>query len=178
MRLVADMDAAAFDVIYDRHAQAVYSLCYRIGGSRPLADDICQEAFLSLWRSGNRYDARLGSVRSWALSIAHHRAIDQLRRTTRHHDRQVHDDGDARAQRLPSDARTDDEALRRVEADETGRLLDRLPRDQRTVIELAFYSGYSHVEIAEMLAVPLGTVKGRMRRGLEQLRLHMTDAVG
>jgi RNA polymerase sigma-70 factor (ECF subfamily) len=178
MRLVADMDPAAFEVVYDRHAQAVYSLCYRIAGSRTLADDTCQEAFLSLWRSGGRYDARLGSVRSWLLSIAHNRAIDQLRRATRHEDREVHDDGDARTLRLPSAARTDVEALRRVEADETARLLDRLPPAQRTVIELSFYSGYSHTEIADMLAVPLGTVKGRMRRGLEQIRIHMTGVAG
>lgn len=178
MRLVADMDAAAFEVVYDRHAQAVYSLCYRIAGSRTLADDTCQEAFLSLWRSAGRYDARLGSVRSWLLSIAHNRGIDQLRRATRHEDRQIHDDGDARTLRLPSDARTDVEALRRVEADETARLLDRLPTPLRTVIELSFYAGYSHTEIAGMLDVPLGTVKGRMRRGLEQIRIHMIGVAG
>jgi RNA polymerase sigma-70 factor (ECF subfamily) len=79
---------------------------------------------------------------------------------------------------LPSDARTDVEALRRVEADDTARLLDRLPTPLRTVIELSFYAGYSHTEIAGMLDVPLGTVKGRMRRGLEQIRIHMIGVAG
>jgi len=173
--LVADMDAGAFEVLYDRHSQAVYSLCYRIAGSRSLADDVCQEAFISLWRSGSRYDPRRGSVRSWILSIAHNRAIDQIRRTTRHDARQVHDDGDALAERLPASERTDAEVLRRAEVDDTERMLDLLPGDQRKVISLAFYSGYSHSEIAEVLGVPLGTVKSRMRLGLERLQVHMME---
>lgn len=176
MRLVADMDADAFEVVYDRHAQAVYSLCYRIAGSRSLADDVCQEAFMSIWRSAASYDAGLGSVRSWALSVARNRAIDQLRRAARHDDRKVHDDGDAAAERVPSQDRTDAEVARRIEAEETGGLLDRLPGDQRRVIELSFYSGYSHSEISGMLEVPLGTVKGRMRRGLEKLETYMAEA--
>jgi RNA polymerase sigma-70 factor, ECF subfamily len=174
MRLVADMDAAAFEVVYDRHSQAVYSLCYRIAGSRALADDVCQEAFLSVWRSGARYDPRLGSVRSWILSIAHNRAIDQLRRVSRHEDRQVHDDSSA--ERMPADERTEVEALRRVEADDTTRLVETLADDQRRVVELSFYSGFSHTEIAEMLHVPLGTVKGRMRLALEKLHSRMEVA--
>ncbi len=174
MRLVADMDAAAFEVIYDRHSQAVYSLCYRIAGSRALADDVCQEAFLSVWRSGTRYDPRLGSVRSWALSIAHNRAIDQLRRVSRHDDRQVSDD--ARAERLPAEESTEVEVLRRADAAETTRLVENLADDQRGVVELSFYSGYSHTEIAEMLKLPLGTVKGRMRLALEKLRVQLEVA--
>ena len=171
MGLVAEMDPAAFEVIYDRHSRAVYSLCHRIVRSPSLADDVCQEAFLSLWRSAGRYDRRLGSVRSWILSITHNRAIDQLRRVTRHDDRQVHDD--TLAERMPAPESTEGEVLRRLEADETGRLLGHLPPDQRDVVELSFYSGYTHTEIAEMLEVPLGTVKGRMRLALERLSFHM-----
>ena len=174
MDLVADMDPEAFELVYDRHAQAAYSLCYRIAGSRALADDMCQETFLSIWRSAGRYDRRLGSVRSWILSIAHNRAIDQLRRATRHRSREVHDE--AVAERIPSDETTDGEALSRVQAGETAQLLDRLPGEQRQVIELSFFSGYAHSEIAELLALPLGTVKGRMRLGLERLRLQMAGA--
>ena len=171
MDLVAEMHPAAFEVIYDRHSRAVYSLCHRIVRSPSLADDVCQEAFLSLWRSAGRYDRRLGSVRSWILSITHNRAIDQLRRVTRHADRQVHDD--SLAERMPAPESTEGEALRRLEADETGTLLKRLPPEQRDVVELSFYSGYSHAEIAGMLDVPLGTVKGPMRLALERLNLHM-----
>lgn len=167
MGLVADMDADAFEIVYDRHATAVYSLCYRIAGSRSLADDVCQETFLSVWRAAGRYDPRLGSLRSWILSIAHNRAVDQLRRATRHDDRQVHHR--ALAESVPADERTDGEVLRRAEADEARGLVAGLPDDQRRVIELSFYSGCSHSEIAAMLDLPLGTVKGRMRLGLEKL---------
>lgn len=172
MRLVASADPGAFEIVYDRHAQAVYGLAYRIAGSRALADDICQEAFLALWRSAERYDARLGSVRSWLLTITHHRAIDQLRRATRHEERRASDEGVA--ERVAAPDATDEEALRRHEAETTRTLLDDLPEDQRRVIELAFYSGYSHSEIAGLLALPLGTVKGRMRLGLEKLHTQLT----
>jgi RNA polymerase sigma-70 factor (ECF subfamily) len=174
MGLVADLDAAAFEVLYDRHAGAVYALCHRIVRSATLADDVCQEAFLSIWRSGGRYDGGLGSVRSWILSITHNRAIDQLRRSRRHDDRKVHDD--AVAERMSGGDSTDGEALRRIEADEAGRALGCLPDEQRAVIELAFYSGYSHTEIADTLQVPLGTVKGRMRLGLEKLQGELAEA--
>ena len=174
MRLVADLDAAAFEVLYDRHARAVYGLCHRIVRSAALADDVCQEAFLSVWRSGGRYDRKLGSVRSWMLSITHNRAIDQLRRSRRHDDRQVQDE--ALAERVPAGDSTDAEALRRIEADVAGRALKCLPDEQRAVIELSFYSGYSHTEIADTLDVPLGTVKGRMRLGLERLQGELAEA--
>jgi RNA polymerase sigma-70 factor, ECF subfamily len=168
MCLVADLGAEAFGVLYDRHAGAVYGLCRRMVGSTALADDICQEAFLAIWRSGGRYDPKLGSVRSWMLAITHNRAIDQIRRTRRHDDRQVQDD--VLAERMPAGDSTDAEALRRIEADEAGRALGCLPDQQRVVVELSFYAGYSHTEIAETLDVPLGTVKGRMRLGLEKLQ--------
>lgn len=174
MRLVADLDAAAFEVLYDRHAQAVYGLCRRIVRCAALADDVCQEAFLSVWRSGGRYDRSLGSVRSWILSITHNRAIDQLRRTRRHDDRQVQDD--AFAARMPAGDSTDGEALRRIDADDAGRALARLPDGQRAVIELSFYSGYSHTEIADTLDIALGTVKGRMRLALEKLQGELAEA--
>ena len=174
MGLVADLDAAAFEVLYDRHAGAVYALCHRIVRSATLADDVCQEAFLSVWRSSGRYDRRLGSVRSWMLSISHNRAIDQVRRSRRHDGRQVQDD--SLAERMPADDDTGAEALRHIQADDALRALGYLPEAQRAVIELSFYSGYSHVEIADALDVPLGTVKGRMRLALEKLQGELAEA--
>lgn len=174
MRLVADLDAAAFEVLYDRHAGAVNGLCHRIVRSAALADDVCQETFLSVWRSSGRYDRRLGSVRSWMLSITHNRAIDQLRRSRRHDGRRTGDDG--LAERMPADDDTGAEALRQIQADDAGRALACLPDAQRAVIELSFYSGYSHVEIADALDVPLGTVKGRMRLALEKLQGELAEA--
>ena len=174
MRLVANLDAAAFEVLYDRHVAAVYGLCRRMVRSSALADDICQEAFLSIWRSGGRYDPARGNVRSWMLSITHNRAIDQIRRSRRHDDRQIQDD--ALAEQMPAADSTDDEALGRIAADAAGTALRCLPDKQRAVIELSFYAGFSHAEIADQLEVPLGTVKGRMRLGLEKLQGHLSKA--
>jgi len=169
MALVAATDADAFSVLYDRHITAAYSLAYRIAGSQSLADDVTQAAFLSVWRSAGRYDSRQGSVRSWVLSITHNRAIDQLRRATRHTDRQAAGDVEA-AERLPAREDTEAAAIEAVQGESTRALLDTLPDRQRRVVELSFYSGYSHAEIAALLEVPLGTIKGRMRRALDRLR--------
>ena len=166
--LVAAADPDAFEVFYERHADAAFALAHRICGSHAAADDVCQEAFVNAWRSASRYDARLGSARSWLLTIVHHRAIDQIRRTTRLRDRTVNDE-DAAA-RVPSGDDTEVMALARTSRQETDELLDTLPEDQRHVVSLAFYSGYSHSEIAEMTDTPLGTIKSRMRRALGTLR--------
>jgi RNA polymerase sigma-70 factor, ECF subfamily len=174
MRLVADMNPDAFEVVYDRHCTAAFSLAYRICASRPAADDVCQEAFLAMWRSAGGFDPRLGSLHSWVLSIVHNRAIDHIRRATRHTDRQVFDE--QAAEQLPAPDRTDEAAVRSAEAHDTRLLLDRIPAEQRRVIELAFYSGYTHQEIARMLKLPLGTVKGRMKLGLSKLHTAMAGA--
>src|SRR3954447_9251463 len=93
MHLAGGGDAAAFDVIYDRHSTAAFSLAYRMCGKRGLADDVVQDAFLSLWRAGGRYDAGRASVRTWVLGIVHNRAIDALRRATVHDSRRASDEG-------------------------------------------------------------------------------------
>ena len=174
MRLVANLDAAAFEVLYDRHVAAVYGLCRRMVRSGAQADDICQEAFLSIWRSGGRYDPARGNVRSWMLSITHNRAIDQIRRSRRHDDRQMQDD--TLAEQVAAADSTDAEALGRIAADDAGKALRCLPDKQRAVIEMSFYSGFSHAEIADRLDIPLGTVKGRMRLGLEKLQGQLSQA--
>jgi RNA polymerase sigma-70 factor, ECF subfamily len=174
MALVANLDAAAFEVLYDRHAGVVDGLCRRMAQSAAQADDICQEAMLSVWRCGGRYDPARGNVRCWILSITHNRAIDQIRRSRRHDDRQIHDD--ALAEQMPGADSTDADALRRIDADDTGRALRALPDTQRAVIELSFYSGYSHAEIADRLDLPLGTVKGRMRLALGKLQGQLSMA--
>src|ERR687885_2872563 len=104
MQLVRRGDARAFEVIYERHSPAAFSLAYRMMGTRAGAEDVTQDAFLSLWRSGARYDRARGSVRTWVLGIVHHRAIDALRRATVH-DRRRSDDEEA-PQRLEAPERT------------------------------------------------------------------------
>jgi RNA polymerase sigma-70 factor (ECF subfamily) len=168
MQLVRQGDAAAFQVVYERHATAAFSLAYRMVGRRGAAEDVVQDAFLSLWRSGARYDHTRGSVRTWVLGIVHHRAIDALRRGIRHESHRASDEG--LEERFEARERTDVEAARREEAAEVRTALAALPAEQSRPIELAYFGGFSHSEIAAMLEMPLGTVKGRIRLGLEKLR--------
>ena len=168
MQLVQRNDAAAFEVIYERHSGAAFSLAYRITGTRPAAEEVAQEAFLDVWRSGARYDRARGSVRTWMLGIIHNRAIDSLRRAAVHDRRRGGDD--TAAERLEARERTDVEAARRVEAQVVRSALDTLPDEQVKVIELAYFGGFTHTEIAGMLDLPVGTVKGRMRLGLQKMR--------
>src|SRR3954470_3426851 len=114
MHLVTRADPRAFEVIYERHAGAAFSLAYRMVGRRNTAEDVVQEAFLNLWRSGARYERGRGSVRTWVLGIVHHRAIDALRRATVHSRRQASDEGIE--ERVAAPERTDIEAARREEA--------------------------------------------------------------
>ncbi len=175
MQYVRKADPDAFGVLYDRHSGVAFSLAYRIVGSRAAAEDVVQEAFLSIWRSGARYDRARGSVRTWVLGIVHNRAIDGLRRATVHDKRRASDEG--LAERLESGVRTDVEAARREESASVREALGALPPEQTQVIELAYFGGFTHTEIAEMLDTPVGTVKGRMRLGLGKLR-HRLDQEG
>jgi RNA polymerase sigma-70 factor (ECF subfamily) len=176
MQLVRDGEVRAFDVIFDRHSGAAFSLAYRMCGRRAMAEDVVQEAFVSLWRSGARYDRARGSVRSWVLSAVHNRAIDAFRSESLRGARDVRDDGIA--ERLESEERVEREVERRDDAREVRTALVGLPDDQRKVIELAYFGGFSHTEIADMLELPAGTVKGRMRLGLAKLRIALGEPSG
>jgi RNA polymerase sigma-70 factor (ECF subfamily) len=173
MQRVRDGDGRSFEVIYDRHADVAFSLAYRMCGRRAMAEDIVQEAFLSLWRSGARYDRGRGSVRSWVLGVVHNRAIDVFRRDSVRAGKDVSDDDAVR--RLVAVSSTEREVERRDDAAQVRGALATLPGEQRQVIELAYFGGFSHTEIAEMLTLPAGTVKGRMRLGLTKLRLSLDD---
>jgi RNA polymerase sigma-70 factor (ECF subfamily) len=173
MQYVRGGDARAFEVIYERHSAAAFSLAYRMMGTRAGAEDVTQDAFLSLWRSGARYDRSRGSVRTWVLGIVHHRAIDALRRATVHDRRRASDEGIE--ERFEARERTDLEAARREEAGTVRGALSSLPADQSQVIELAYFGGFTHTEIADMLDTPVGTVKGRMRLGLKKMRAQLGE---
>ena len=166
-------DAAAFGVVYDRHAAAAYSLAYRLVHSRSTAQDVVQESFLALWRT-DTYRADKGSVRSFILGIVRNRAIDALRKNRRRTTEERSDE--AAVASLPAADRTDAE----VEQREAQRLLRAaiasLPEPQQRALELAFFEGLTHAEIALRLNAPIGTIKGRIRMGLQRLRAEVDGA--
>jgi RNA polymerase sigma-70 factor (ECF subfamily) len=176
MPLVHDGDTRAFEVVFDRHADAAFSLAYRMCGRRVMAQDVVQEAFLSLWRSGARYDRTRGSVRSWVLGVVRNRAIDLFRREAVRTGRDVSAEGALERMTASEDVARDVE--RRQDAREVRAALRDLPAEQRQVIELAYFGGFSHMEIAEMLKLPPGTVKGRMRLALSKLHMALGDPSG
>ncbi len=176
MPLIGEQDPGAFEVFYDRHGGVAYSLAYRIVGERGAAEDVIQEAFISIWRSGARYDPARGSVRSWMLGIVRNRAIDLLRSKAGRGPKLDFDD-DSILEHRPAAELTEAEALHRETGRELRGALEELPGEQSKVIELAYFGGFSHSEIATMLDVPLGTVKGRMRLGLEKIRGELAEGL-
>jgi RNA polymerase sigma-70 factor (ECF subfamily) len=167
--LAGDGDAQAFAVLYDRHIRAAYSLAYRMTNGRQAAEDLAQDAFLKVWRAATSYRADRGSVRTWILSIVHNRGIDQLRSSASR--RRVQDRVKATTDRWqPSEAFA--KTWRNSQREQMREALATVPPEQQKILALAYFSGYTHKEIAENLDVPLGTVKGRMRLGLKKLRDH------
>jgi RNA polymerase sigma-70 factor (ECF subfamily) len=167
--LAGDGDAQAFAVLYDRHSRAAYSLAYRMMNGRQAAEDLAQDAFLKVWRAATSYRADQGGVRTWILSIVYNRGIDQLRsHASRRRTQDKVEKSAARSQ--PSEAFA--ETWRNSQREQVREALNTLPQEQLKILELAYFSGYTHMEIAENLDVPLGTVKGRMRLGLKKLRDH------
>ena len=169
MALLEAGDAEAFAALYARHGRAAYSLSYRMMGEKQAAEDLAQDALLKVWRSAARYRSERGSVRTWILSIVHNRGIDQLRSQASR--RRTQEKVEAQAPRSqPSEAFA--ETWRNSQRDQVREALGTLPKEQLKILELAYFSGYTHAEIAHMLDLPLGTVKGRMRLGLKKIRAY------
>jgi RNA polymerase sigma-70 factor, ECF subfamily len=165
--LVGQGDAEAFTTLYERHSHAAFSLAYRMMWERQASEDLAQDAFLKLWRSATSYRPERGSVRTWILSIVHNRGIDQIRSQASR--RRTQDKIEASAPRSqPSEAFA--ETWRNSQRDQVREALNTLPPEQLKILELAYFSGYTHVEISELLRLPLGTVKGRMRLGLQKIK--------
>jgi RNA polymerase sigma-70 factor, ECF subfamily len=170
-RLVAGVDENALSELYDRYQGSMYGLAMRITGDAQMAQDAVQEAFVGVWRNAARYTETRASVRTWMMSITHHRAIDLVRR------------------RRPSSPlpetetvgevfRTPDvwpEVARAADAEAVRQALSTLPDAQRETIELAYFEGLTQVEIAERTQAPLGTIKSRVRLGLLQMRRLLED---
>ena len=157
----------AFAALYDRHASAAYGLAVRVTGDPVLAEDVVQDAFLSLWKQAARFDPDRGQVRSWLLTIVHHRAVDVVRRRTGRPERGLPEGAE---DFLAAPGRPEEIAETAMDAEAVREAVRQIPEDQRRTVEMAYFKGMTHVEIAEEMGVPLGTVKSRLRIGLEKMR--------
>lgn len=167
-------DDGALAALYDRYGRVAFALAYRVLGERGAAEDVVQEAFLSVWRYADRYRPERGVPRAWLMTIVHHAAID------RHRGRYKREQGavplDDVAFALESDGQDAFDAVAEgIDAERIREAVGSLPREQQEAIELAFFGGLTHQEISERTGTPLGTIKGRMRLGLGKLRTRLTE---
>jgi RNA polymerase sigma factor (sigma-70 family) len=168
--LVARSDDGALAALYDRFGRVAYGLALRIVRDRALAEDVVQEAFLSVWRNAHRFVPERAKASSWILTFVHRRAVDLVRREERR-----------RTEPLPEapleaeSPATEEEAWLRLRRERVQKALRSLPDQQREAIELAYFGGFTQSELAERLGEPLGTIKSRMFTGLARLRELLAD---
>lgn len=168
MRRVALGDHDAFIVVYESHARAALSMALRTTRSREAAEEVVQEAFVKLWRDPESYNPARGSLRTFVQTIARNRGLDALRSQAVRSRRSTTDEG--LEEKHEALERTDVEATRREDAALVRAAVGRLPQGQSLVIQLAFFAGLTHREIAAELGMPMGTVKARIRLGIDKLR--------
>jgi RNA polymerase sigma-70 factor, ECF subfamily len=170
LRQVARGDEAAFATLYDDVADAVYGLVLRVVRDQAQSEEVTQEVLVEIWRTAARFDPARGSAKTWILAMAHRRAVDRVRTA------QAAADRDDRVGRLHLPAHDDvaEAVQNRLESEQVRRALADLTDVQREVITLAYYRGLTHREVADLLGLPLGTVKTRLRDGLIRIR----DAMG
>ncbi|MGH2364701.1 MAG: sigma-70 family RNA polymerase sigma factor [Chloroflexota bacterium] len=171
-RVATERDPDALARLYDAYAGLAYSLTLRMLRDPGLAEDVVQEAFFNVWRNAGRFELARGSVHTWLLSIVHNLTIDKLRRARRKHSLDVGLDAAEEVLEAPDVWR---DVSARLETERIRQGLSGLPSEQRRTIELAYYGGCTQTEIAARLHIPLGTVKGRLRLGLDKLRLALAD---
>jgi RNA polymerase sigma-70 factor, ECF subfamily len=164
-------DLHALETLYGRYARPVYSLALRVLGNANDAEEVTQDVFERVWRHAPSFDSERGRFGTWLLSMTHHVAIDNVRKRQRR-PQTVHGETADYAVAIMPDTRMDvsETTLRHMQADQVRRALRSLPPSQQQAIELAYFGGLSHLEIAAKLGDPLGTVKARIRRGMERLR--------
>jgi len=169
---LSEGEVEALERLYDRYSSLVFSIAVRVLTDRQLAEDVTQEVFLRLWRRPWSYDPGRGKFRSWLMSVTRNRSIDERRRVVRRL-RQEDRDDDGMPE-IPAPGRFHDPQLEAVLADERRAVreaMTRLPPAQREVIELAYFGGLTQVEVAALTGEPLGTVKTRIRLGIQKLRV-------
>ena len=162
-------DEAAFATVYDLMADRVYGVVTRVLRDPAMSEEVAQEVFLEVWRTAARFDPERGSVSAWILTMARRRGVDRVRREQSRRDRAAELD----AQPAPVVDSPAEQTISTMESVSIHNALRTLPDDQRRVIELSFLEGMSHGDIADLLELPLGTVKGRARGGLKKLRIRL-----
>jgi RNA polymerase sigma-70 factor (ECF subfamily) len=174
IQAIADRDSSALMTLYDRYGRLSFALAYRIVGDPSLAEEVVQDAFLQVWNRATTFDhSRGGNVRGWLMTIVHHRSIDFRRRDLDRKPTHVPLEDVDHVLSVPDVWGAVSASLTR---DHMRAAVDTLPHDQRRAIELAFFDGLTHGEIAERENAPLGTIKGRLRLGMRKLRAVLTDA--
>lgn len=170
--LVAIADGAVWvlDLLYQRYSQGLYSLAYRMVSDHQIAEDLLQETFLRVWRHAATYSAQAGSARGWFFAILRNHAVDYLRKQRQRTASKEVPLGDIEFDERFALADTWEEVWRREEQAQLREALARLTGKQRMVLELSYFQGYTHIEIAAMCRMPLGTVKSAMRQGLQALK--------
>jgi RNA polymerase sigma-70 factor, ECF subfamily len=175
LRRIGAGDEAALGELYDRYSGIAFALAYRLLQDRGQAEDIVQEAFLSVWRRAATFDTERGSARGWLMSIVHHAAIDRRRGRFRREQDEV--DLELVAYRV-ADSDVWSEVSQQIDREEVRRALAELPNEQRQTLELAYLGGLTQAEIAERTGQPLGTIKSRARLGLRRLERILRERVG
>ena len=166
-------DLAAFEALYDRYGDLVYSVSLRVVGDTYTAEDVTQDVFVRIWRRPEQFDVRRGRFVTWLLSVARNRSIDHRRSQSRRMRHEALPSPDEEEDVLPSDDARDDPALQTVLSDECAavrKALEVLPPEQKLAIQLAYFAGLTQQEIANKLGQPLGTVKTRIRLGMQKMR--------
>jgi RNA polymerase sigma factor (sigma-70 family) len=174
VQLVAEKDADALKVLYERYGKVAYSLARRILTDEVLAQDVVQEVFLSLWRDARRFDAGRGTLATYLLSMTHHRAVDVVRREENLRRRRTSDEV-LELQPDPNPG-VEAEAEAAERRSEVRAALAQLPSAQREALALAYFGGYTQREVATLVGVPLGTVKTRMAAGMRKLKQALREA--
>lgn len=173
VRRIGGRDLKAFETLYDRYGDLVYSVSLRILGDAHMAEDVTQDVFTRVWHQPQQFDVQRGKFTTWLLSIARNRSIDHRRSQARRHRHEALSPIDAEDDVFASSDERDDPALATVLQDERAavrRAMDVLPQEQRLAIALAYFDGLTQQEIANKLGQPLGTVKTRIRLGMQKMR--------
>ncbi|MBE2270605.1 MAG: sigma-70 family RNA polymerase sigma factor [Anaerolinea sp.] len=166
LRRMAHGDETALTALYGEYGGVVYSLVFNVLKNKPLAQEVTQDTFLKVWQHPDAWDSAKGQFSSWLLTMARYTAIDRLRREIRRTGKDTE---------LYEEIIADEQDDTVIELERLQPLLHRLPHEQRQLIELAFFKGMKHSELAEALDLPLGTVKTRLRLGLQKLRHWLSE---